>query len=357
VTGTHILAVAAIAQAGFLAALIAFLLFRRRRTAVRADQLAPLVAAAQSALKGWVGGEGGIEPFIRSLRELPKGTALELASQLTASVLTPEARGAFASAVRGEPWIQKTLGRATSRVWWHRREAARALALVGRPADRATVERLLNDSQPTVAVLAIAALPRVADGPMIGRALDRYPSLPPVVRRFLIASLQQLSAAVEPELMIRLSADAAPQLLTRWIALAAELRLTAALDRAAGFVSHPDAHVRQAVARALGRRPHPGSLLALHTLSADGDPGVRAAAARAMGQLGNVAALEPLGRAVHDPSWSVRYEACLALGTLGERGRAALGHLRGDPDRYVADMARLISGLGDGALLELVVEP
>jgi hypothetical protein len=27
-----------------------------------------------------------------------------------------------------------------------------------------------------------------------------------------------------------------------------------------------------------------------------------------------------------------------------------------DPDRYVADMARLISGLGDGPLLDLVAE-
>ncbi len=355
-TPTTILGVAAIAQAVFLAALIAFLLFRRRRTVVRSERLAALLVDSQSALKGWIAGEGMIEPFIRSLRELPAESALDLTSQLAASVLTPDAREAFAAAVRNEPWMQDILGRATSRAWWHRREAARALALVGGPGDREVVDRLLRDGQPAVAVLAITAFPRVADGPMIGRALDRLPHLPSVVRRFLIASFQQLRAAVEPELMLRLTADADPAVLYRWIGLAAELRLNGALDRAAALDSHQDPRVRRAVAHALGRRPHPDSLAALRALCTDGDPGVRASAARAMGQLGSVAALAPLSRVVHDPSWNVRYEACLALGSLGERGRAALGQLRADPDRYVADMARLISGLGDGALLELVAE-
>ena len=355
-TPTTILGVAAIAQAVFLAALIGFLLFRRRRAVVRSERLAELLVDSQAALKGWIAGEGMIEPFIRSLRELPAMSALDLSSQLTSSVMTPDAREAFAAAVRHEPWMQDILSRATSRAWWHRREAARALALVGGPGDRVVVERLLDDRQPAVAVLAISAFPRVADGPMIGRALDRMPRLPSVIRRFLIASFQQLRTAVEPELMRRLTADAEPSTLRRWIELAGELRLNGALDRAAALDSHHDPRVRRSVARALGRRPHPDSLVALRALAADADPGVRAAAARAMGQLGSIVALASLSRVVHDPSWNVRYEACLALGSLGERGRAALGQLRADPDRYVADMARLISGLGDGALLELVAE-
>lgn len=353
---TAILGVAAIAQAVFLAGLIAFLLFRRRRTVVRSERLAVLLVESQVALKGWIAGDGVIEPFIRSLRELPAESALDLASQLAASVLTSDAREAFASAVRDEPWMRDILGRATSRAWWHRREAARALALVGGPADRIVVERLLGDGQPAVAVLAISAFPRVADAQMIGRALDRLPNLPSVIRKFLIASFQQLRTAVEPELMLRLTPDAEPYALRRWIELAGALRLNGALDAAAALDSHHDPRVRRAVARALGRRPHPDSLAALRALCGDPDPGVRAAAARAMGQLGSVVALAPLSRVVHDPSWNVRYEACLALGSLGERGRAALGQLRADPDRYVADMARLISGLGDGALLELVAE-
>lgn len=355
-TSTAILSAVAIAQAVFLAVLIAFLLFRRRRTVVRSERLALLLVESQAVLKGWIAGDGVIEPFIRSLRELPAESALDLASQLAASVFTSGAREAFASAVRDEPWMRDILSRATSYAWWHRREAARALALVGGPADRMAVERLLGDSQPAVAVLAISAFPRVADAPMIGRALDRLPHHPPVIRKFLIASLGQLRTAVEPELALRLTPDAEPSALRRWIDLAAELRLYGALDAAAALDSHHDARVRRAVARALGQRPHPDSLAALRAFSRDPDPGVRAAAARAMGQLGSVVGLAPLSRVVHDPAWQVRYEACLALGSLGERGRAVLDQLRADPDRYVADMARLISGLGDGALLELVAE-
>jgi hypothetical protein len=60
--------------------------------------------------------------------------------------------------------------------------------------------------------------------------------------------------------------------------------------------------------------------------------------------------------ATHDPAWAVRYASALSLAQVGESGRAALGTLRADDDRYVADMATLISGLTDGALLELVTE-
>jgi hypothetical protein len=58
--------------------------------------------------------------------------------------------------------------------------------------------------------------------------------------------------------------------------------------------------------------------------------------------------------AVHDSDWNVRYHASLALTQLGEPGRTALRALRADSDRYVADVATLITGLSDGALREAV---
>jgi hypothetical protein len=351
-----VLAVAAIAQAIFLAALIGFLLLRRRRTRVVGERIEALRSQARGTLRTWIAGSGPIEPFVASLRRMPPDSALELSAEISTSVLGPDARTEFARAVRDEPWMRKIRLQSDSREWWRRREAARALAIVGAPEDRPIVEKLLRDKQPAVAIITVGAVPRVANADLIGFCLDRFPHLSGVVRRFLTNALAQLRSMVEPELTSRIREGVDPRSLAHWIALAAELRLTGALDRAASLDSHRDVGVRSAVARALGRRPHPDSLAALRALSQDGEPQVRASAARAMGQLGSVAAIAALSKCAHDSHWEVRHEAALALATLGERGRAVLGQLREGSDKYVSDIARVISGLSDGALLELVAE-
>jgi HEAT repeat protein len=86
----------------------------------------------------------------------------------------------------------------------------------------------------------------------------------------------------------------------------------------------------------------------------DADPAVRSSAAHSLGELGSALAIPALLVAARDDVWAVRVRATLALSQLGEQGRAAVRSLRDDPDRYVADIAMLISGLGDGALLDMV---
>jgi HEAT repeat protein len=88
-------------------------------------------------------------------------------------------------------------------------------------------------------------------------------------------------------------------------------------------------------------------------LASDRAATVRATAARSLGQLGAGTAAPVLAPLIADPVWGVRLRAALALAQVGERGRAALRAAREGTDRYARDMATLVSGLSDGAVLEL----
>jgi HEAT repeat protein len=351
-----ILVVTAFAQIAFLAALLVFLVDRRRRTRARHTLVEQRRRQAQVTLRAWLAGGGAIDAFIVDLARMPGDAALEFASELSTSALDAQARETLSAALRAERWVQEAVAQATSRQWWKRREAARALALVGTPDDVHLLRRLIEDPNTAVAIIAIGAMPRVANEELVGVTLDRYPEVSTVARRLLVGALKQMRPVVEPQIMRRLVEDAPPRALALWVEMAADLQLNAALDRVASLDSHQDAGVRGAVARALAKRPHPDSMAALRALISDGAAEVRASAAWAMGQINSIAVLPHLRRAVHDSAWQVRYQAALSLATLGEKGRAALNELRDDPDRYVADMAVMISGLGDGALLELVAD-
>jgi HEAT repeat protein len=103
----------------------------------------------------------------------------------------------------------------------------------------------------------------------------------------------------------------------------------------------PDAEIRVAAARALGRIKAvdcAGSLIrTLH------DPiwQVRAQAARTLGTIGATEAVEPLCDCLTDSSWWVRRHAAYALAALGDRGREfLLGIIAISPDPYARDIAR-----------------
>jgi HEAT repeat protein len=85
----------------------------------------------------------------------------------------------------------------------------------------------------------------------------------------------------------------------------------------------------------------------------DEDWRVRAQAARALGAVGVAEAVPELTRALSDRSWWVRFRAALALAQLGDAGRSVLRAARELPDRYAGDMAAMVIGLSDGALVEL----
>jgi hypothetical protein len=238
-------------------------------------------------------------------------------------------------------------------MWWRRIEAARALSIVGTSDDRLIVQRLLEDAQAEVAIAAVACLPRVANAGMINRELDRFATLTPMLRQYLLATLREVPDLVDPQLADLLRPDAEPDALGWRVRLAAALALPRALRAAVPLATHENATVRAGVAQVLSRLPRDDSLRVLGTLLRDEDATVREEAAASLGALASPRAVPMLTMSMHDPVWLVRRRAGLALAQLGEQGRLAVQLLRSDPDPYVSSMATLASGLTDGALLAL----
>ena len=353
-TALTVLIVIALFQAAFLVLLAVFVFVRRQVSRARKEAFEAKRRGVAEPLRSWLTSGGSVETFIAALRALPGTSALGLTGSLARTTIPATERAALAVALRAEPWVGDCIAGARSRQWSRRLDAARCLALVGAPADAPQLEALLNDSRPAVAIAAVNALPLVADEGLLGLVLDRFVLLPGVVRYYLHGALRGMRTPVEPPLVARLASDASPRALARWADLAGALELQRALDQVAALAEHPDPIVRTAVAHALRRAPNRRSADALHRLLTDPDAGVRSVAAHALGELGSGTAIPALLTAAHDSSWTTRYRAALALSQLGEPGRAALRSLRGDADRYVADMATLIAGLSDGALLDMV---
>lgn len=355
-TATSVLVIVAVAQVVFLAGLAAVIVIHQSVRHRAMALLGPHVATARDSLRRWIAGEATLHDFVRVLRQFPGETALEFTADILGGAMGGEDAEQLAVLLREEPWMHRLVSRASSRLWWRRRQAARALAIVGRPADRQVLARLLDDPRPAVAVIAMTALPRVADPDLVGRALDRYPSLPSVIRKFLVNSLGGARAHVAAGLAERIRTGAPPRAIARWLELARELAMGEIVERASMLSTHPDPRVRRELARALRIRPTVAALNLLGTLVTDGDADVRAAAVRSLGQIGVGDAAEQLRAAAHDPAWTVRYNAAIAMAQVGDRGRAALRALRHDDDRYVADMATLVSGLSDGAVADLAAD-
>ena len=353
-TGLAVLAVIGLVQGAFLVLLMIFLGVRQQVHRIHTISVDATLSGLYEPLGAWLAGTGTVHEFVAALRYLPGRSALGVAGNLARTAISDDYRTGLALALREEPWVRRAIGHAASRQWGHRLDAARCLALAGTPADSAVLEALLNDVRPAVAIAAITALPRVADEPLVARVLDRLATLPGTVVRYLHGSLREIRPLVEPALVIRLVADAPPRALARWAALAGVLELPLALERVAMLAGHPDPRVREAVAQAIRRVPRKRSSDILLVMLHDADPEVRAAAAHGLGELASGTAIPALVLVAHDESWVVRLRATLALTQLGEPGRTAVRALRSDVDPYVADMATLVSGLGDGALLDMV---
>ena len=353
-TGLAVLAVIGLVQAAFLLLLMVFLGVRQQVHRIHAISVDATLSGLYEPLGAWLSGTRSVDDFVAALRFLPGRSALGVAGNLARTAIPDEYRAELALALREEPWVQHAINHAGSRQWGHRLEAARCLALAGIPSDARVLEALLNDVRPAVAIAAITALPRVADAALVERILDRLATLPGTVVRYLHGSLRELRPLVEPALCTRLAADVTHRALASWVTLAGVLELPLALEQVAQFAHHPDAQVREAVAQAIRRVPRRRSSDMLVEMLHDADPYVRAAAAHGLGELASGTAIPALLEVVHDESWNVRFRATLALTQLGEPGRTAVRTLRSDVDPYVADMATLIAGLGDGALLDMV---
>jgi HEAT repeat protein len=138
-----------------------------------------------------------------------------------------------------------------------------------------------------------------------------------------------------------------------WIALAEILGDARCLAPLVAFSNHPAVEMRISAARAIRRYMHPDAEAVLREMISDSDWRVRAQAARGLGAVGASQAVSALSFALADRSWWVRFRSALALAQLGETGRRALRIARERPDRFAADMAAMVSGLSDGAVMEL----
>lgn len=348
-----VLGVVGIVQVAFLALLLGFVMVRRRYDRERRAAFVAGREALAAPLRDWIVAGAHPEPVVRALRALPRGTAVGYVSLLARQTIPEAQRDELAVALRNEPWIRTAVARRASRFWWRRLEAARALGIVGRAQDRAAVLALIRDDHPAVQIAAATALARVADEATFGEVMDGLFTLPKVTRTYLTGVLRQRAATVAAPLVQRIAAGGDAPELVAWIALAAALDDPRAIEAAVPHATHPSPSVRRTVARALGRFAGPAAARVLADLVTDADATVRASAARSLGELGATGAVPLLAPLVADPVWQVRLHAALSLAQLGERGRAALRAARAGGDRFAADMATMVSGLSDGAILEM----
>lgn len=345
--------IVAIVQFVFLALLLAFLMVRRFYDRRQRAAFAAGRGEVAIPLRAWLVGGAHPAPVVAVLRRMPPGTAVGYLALLARQTIPDTNRDELTEALRGEPWLESAVRQARSRFWWRRLEAARALSLVAEEKDRATVLALFFDAHPAVQIAAAGALPRVADEELIGQVLDRLDGLPKVVRHYVTTVLRRSRTLVGPALASRIEAGGHFAPLSAWIELAEAIDDPAALGAALLRAEHAATPVRRTVARALRRYPGPGSDAALVRLLGDKDASVRAAACRTLGELGNgetVAALAPM---LSDPIWVVRVRAAVSLAQLGERGRAELRTARAGKDRFARDMATMVTGLTEGAVLEM----
>jgi HEAT repeat protein len=348
-----VLGVIAVVQTVFLVLLVAFLLARRwydrdRRIAFTSGR----DALAQPA-REWLVAGAAVQPVVDALAAFPANAVVGYASFFVRGNAPEEKREELAVSLRDAKWIRRAIAFADSPRWWRRIEAARAIGLVGTAADRDVVRRLFNDAQPAVAIAAVACLPRVADAELVGAVLDRYASLPMMVRHYLESTLGEMRGLVEPELVKRLRSDAPAIALAHWASLAGALMSPVALKAATALASHESPEVRAAVADSLRRVPNEATMLTLSILLCDESPLVRERAAASLGHIASPQALPLLQGSMRDASWAVRRRSALAMAQLGEGGRLAIRELTRDADPYVANIATVVSGLSGGALLEL----
>ncbi|HXF96175.1 MAG TPA: HEAT repeat domain-containing protein [Gemmatimonadales bacterium] len=348
-TPLDLLIIVAGIQGTFLLALVVLIVLLRLYWTRRRARVAGPRAELEDGVRQWLAGAAGPEPVLAHLRRLPADIALDLLIHYAAR--TPaDAWRPLAAAVRRERWARRIIGRARSRFWWKRLEAARLLAVAGGAYDTRTLLDLLSDSHPAVILAAIGALDHVESPALATAVLERLPGLTPTVQAYAAASLVRVRDRLVAVLARYLSARGRREL-AAYVDLAGRLGAAALRAPIIGLAAHPDPEVRTAVARALARYPHEETVAALERLARDKVWPVRAHAINSLGKIG--APTIPLFQAaLRDASWWVRLRAALALARSGPAGRNALLAAEIGPDAFARDMARLVLGLPPGALAE-----
>ena len=347
------IALVALIQGAFFALLVLLLFVNRARRMRKARRAAAASVRVAEPFQRWVMGQARATEVAAVLLRLPPEEALDQLTMHVAARAAPERIGELGRALREDSWVRRVLDDGTSRFWWHRLDAARLMSVVGSMRDRGLLLRLLEDEHPAVQAAASATLTRLGDYALVEHLLDTLHKRSPIVRTFQVRVLRETWRHTAPALVKRLTPIAPVAKLPAWIELAENLADSHCLAALLAFKSHPVAQVRVATARALRRYIHPDCAATLRHMILEEDWRVRAQAARSLGAVGASDAVPELTRALADRSWWVRFRAALALAQLGEPGRSVLRAARELPDRYARDMAAMVIGLSDGALVEL----
>ena len=345
--------VVAVVQGIFFALLLLLIFVNRARQSIRAQSAASAANRVAEPLQKWLLGFGTATDVASVLRRLPERDALDQLTIHVAPKAAPEQVAQLARSLREDRWVRRILAQADSRWWWRRLDAARLLSVVGSVRDRVLLRQLLGDKHAAVQAAASTCLTRVGDHALIEHVLDTLHTRPPIVRAFQLRILRENWKHSVPALLERLVATAPVAKLQVWIALAESLGDARCLAPLIAFSNHPVVEMRISAARAIRRYMHPGAEAVLREMMRDTDWRVRAQAARGLGTIGASQAVPDLSIALADRSWWVRFRSALALAQLGELGRRALRIARERPDRFAADMASMVSGLSDGAVMEL----
>ncbi len=348
-----VLGVVAVAQAIFVLLLSVFVLVRRGSMGRRAERVREARARTGLPLVHWLSGDGAAGRIADALRVMPSDAALAFATELFDTRIPVSMRAGFGQTMRQEPWVLWALRGATSLRWWRRLDAARALRIAGTLADSARLRPLLEDEHPAVRLAGAQALAAVDDPELVRLAIARYPEEALAVRFFMTSTLKTAWRLAEQPLMAALASEAPPEDLAAWLNLAESLGLPSLRPAVTALAAHSSSEVRAPAARALRRYPHAESVAAAMRLLDDPQDYVRAAAAQALGALRAGESQPQLERGLFDPSWWVRFRSALSLALVGESGRARLRHVGQSADPFARDMAMMISGLSDGAVLEL----
>jgi HEAT repeat protein len=340
-------------QGSFFLLLVLLLIVNSARRALRTRRAATAANRVHDPVQHWLMGTGYAADVANALRRLPERDALDQLTVHVAPRATPEHLAQLARALREDRWVRRILAQASSRLWWRRLDAARLLAVVGSVRDRGLLRRLLTDEHAAVQAAASLCLTRISDYALVEHALDTLHARPPIVRVFQLRILRETWKHTVPALLERLQPLAPVAKLQVWIALAESLADSRCLAAVIGLRNHPVAEIRISCARALRRYMHPDAEATLQEMMHDSDWRVCAQAARGLGAVGANNAVADLSNALSHRSWWVRFRSALALAQLGEAGRRALRVARERKDRYAADMAAMVSGLSDGAVVEL----
>lgn len=206
-----------------------------------------------------------------------------------------------------------------------RMAALEGLAALGGPEARVAIQRAVASRSPEIRMAAVKALADSAAPPSVGRLIDYVVSGELRPSRLYAELLRQVTAA-DPAAGVAALQRSDLSTATRALVVDA-LGLSGDYQVLAGVIlatSDPDAEVRTAGVRALGRLQHPAGEAAIAEAMSDERWMVRAAAAEAAGAAGLSRLAGQLDRLLADPEWWVRFRAGEALLAIGQEGQGVL---------------------------------